>query len=99
MLVKLTWNDPIKGYFFYSHKEKRCYENNSAFLKIFDKEWKHETSSVLILHSSVVNCSIQMGESFKCSTYHRWNVESISKEHIDKDGSFIVLCLKNKKQK
>ena len=94
VLVKLKWNDSIKGYSFYSHKEKTSYENNSAFLKIFDKEWKHETSSVLILHPSVVNCSIQMGENFKCSTYHRWNVESISKEHIDKDGSFIVLCLK-----
>ena len=96
VLVKLTCKDPAKFYSFDSHI-KTVYRENDTQLNILDKGWKHETSTVFILHPNLINGSIQMKECYKCDNFHRWVVDSISKKNIDdEDGSFTILCLKNK---
>ena len=66
---------------------------------VFNKGWKHDATSVLILHPNLNNKSIQMKESCTTISYHEWNVSSIPEDYIGKDGFFVVLCLKNKSNK
>ena len=98
VMVKVKCRNPAQGYTFYSGKVINKYDDQVTDLKIFDKGWTHDTASVFILHPNSVNKSIHMKESVKIIKNHGWYVASIPEDYIEKDGFFVVLCLKNKQE-
>ena len=69
VMVKVTCKNPAARFFFYSC-ERNEYTVNAAYLDIFNKGWKHDATSVLILHPNLNNKSIQMKESCTTISYH-----------------------------
>ena len=98
VLAKVKCKDLSVQYMIYSFDQNQ-YKDQYTYLSIFHKGWKHDTTSVLILHPTHINKSIEMEKSAKLSAKcHQWRVFPISKEHRVEDDFFIVLFVKTKKQ-
>ena len=98
VMVRVKCRNPMQGYTFYSGRVINTYYDQFTELNILDKGWTHDTASVFILHPNLINKSIHMKESVKIIKNHGWYVASIPEDYIEKDGFFVVLCLKNKQE-
>lgn len=84
-----------KKFFLFSEEENKYYEQHTN-LKILTKGWRHDTTTVLILHPDHALRSIKMIEGGMEDHYCGWYVDYIPQECIyNKDGFFIVICLKD----
>ena len=93
VLVKVTCRDPKNVYYFYSN-DGNTFDATYTQLNIFDNGWRHESTSVLILHPNHVYKSLKMREDLKSEGCHCWKVDYVPKGCIDEDGYFIIVCLK-----
>ena len=93
VLVKVKCFKPNNSYYFTSFYEDSFYDQRTK-LNIFNRGWRHESATVSILHPNDVNNSLKMKEDGKEYNHHQWKVTNIPKDYIDKDGYFIILCLK-----
>ena len=93
VLVKVNCKNPKDRYYFSSYNEN-FFCNRVTHLNIYNKGFRHKTTTVSILHPHHVNKSIQMKEDGKGEAYKRWSVEGIPSEYIDGDGFIVILCQK-----
>ena len=93
LLVKVSCKAPTNAYYFTSYT-RNCFYINQTKLNIFEKEWRHQTTTVSILHPKQINRSLKMKEGLKDKGFNRWKVDYVSKDYIDDEGCFIVVCLK-----
>lgn len=88
LLVKVTCLNP-KGIFYFTPFNKNNFSNNQTQLDIFNKGWRHESTTVTILHPNHVN-GLTMKKGDKGSNYHHWTVDYVPDNYIDEDGYFII---------
>ena len=93
VLVKVNCKNSKDRYYFYSRNENIFYDQVTN-LDIYNKGFRHETTTVSILHPHHVNKSIQMKEDGKGEAYNLWIVDGIPSEYIDGDGFIVILCFK-----
>ena len=95
VLVKVKCKNPTVMFKFTSYTNTGFYDQQTN-VNIFNNGFRYNTSTVYILHPENIIKSIQMEEYKNDFNYDQWLVRAIPKEHIDKDGCFVILCLKNK---
>ena len=93
VFVKVNCKNPKDRYYFTSYNENNFY-NHVTRLDIYNKGFRHETTTVTILRPNFVNKSIQMKEYNKGGAFSQWEVDEIPRDHIGEDSYFIILCLK-----
>ena len=93
LLVKVTCKSPTNAYYFNSSKKNNFFENQTQ-LNIFNKGWRHESTTVSIVHPIHDKKFLTMKECLKGNDFHQWKVDYVSNDYIDEDGYFIVVCSK-----
>ena len=93
VLVKVTCENPKDRYYFSSYN-KNIFSDQITRLDIYNKGFRHKTTTVTILRPNFINKSIQMKEYNKGGAFSQWEVDDITRDHIGEDSYFIILCLK-----
>ena len=95
VLVKVVCQDELKGYSFSSCSDRESnFGDRQANLNIFPKGFRHETTTVSILHPHHVNKSIQMKEDGKGEDFHSWTVDPTTNRFFRSGYFSLFLCMK-----
>ena len=92
VLVKVTCKNPRSRYTIFSCNANGFYDQ-ITYLNIYNKGFGHETTTVSILHPNFVNKNLIM-KGYGCEDSSQWEIDEIPRDYIDKDGNFVIICLK-----